>query len=72
MRGYAAVLTGVLVEIMSTTYMWIYTDMEVLDMLFWSIILYFATVCAFLLVTEERRGKREKHNRERKFKVYDL
>lgn len=70
MRYYAAVLTGALAQIVSATYMWLYTDMEAINMLFWSVIFYFAGLIAFMAVTEPK--KEEKEEKEWKFKVYDL
>ena len=70
MRCYAAVLTGVLAQVASMAYMWLYTDMEAINMLFWSVICYFAGLMVFMAATEPR--KEEKEEKEWKFKVYDL
>ena len=70
MRYYAAVLTGVMAQIASATYMWLYTDMEAINMLFWSVICYFAGIMLFMAVTEPK--KEEKEEKERKFQIYDL
>lgn len=70
MRYYAAVLTGVLAQVASMVCMWLYTDMEAINMLFWSVIFYFAGLIVFMAATEPKEGKREE--KERKLQVYDL
>lgn len=70
MRYYAAVLTGVLAQVASVTYMWLYTEMGMADVLFWSILVYFAGILVFLKATESKKRKEEQ--KERKFQVYDL
>ena len=70
MRYYAAVLTGAMAQIASVAYMWLYTEMGMADVLFWSILAYFAGILVFLKATESKKRKEER--KERKFQVYDL
>ena len=54
MRYYAAILTGAMAQIASIVYMWLYTEMDVIDMLFWSLVIYLIGLAVFWGVTEPR------------------
>ena len=72
MRYYAAVLTGSLAQIASAAFMWIYTDMDIVSVLFWSVMFYFWGLIVFLAVTTPKPKKKKEKKKERRFQVYDL
>ena len=62
MRYYAAIVTGCLTEVLTMAAMWIWTDMELLEVSVWAVLIYLVAMCAVLWITEPKKSRPRKHN----------
>lgn len=69
MRYYAAIVTGCLAEVMTMAAMWVWTDVELLEVAVWAVLIYLVAMCTVLWVTEPKREQARKHTKPQ---IYDL
>ena len=54
MRGYAAVVTGILAMFGTVDFLWFHSEMDILEILFVSMFSFFLAAVVFMAVTEKR------------------
>ena len=69
LRFYAAVITGCLAEVLSMAALWVWTEMELLEVAVWAVLIYLAAMCTVLWVT---KPKREQVRKQTKPQIYNL
>lgn len=69
MRYYAAIVTGCLAEVLSMAALWVWTDVELLEVAVWAVLIYLVAMCAVLWITEPKKDRPRKHDSPQ---FYDL
>ena len=69
LRCFAAIMTGCLAEVLSMAAMWIWTEMELLEVAVWAVLIYLAAMCTVLWATEPKREQARKHTKPQ---IYNL
>lgn len=60
LRFYASIVTGALAEVMTLAGLWMWSDMEIGGMIFWSLFGYFCGMAAVMFITEPPKQKRKR------------
>ena len=61
MRYYAAIVTGCLAEILTMAALWVWTEMDLLEVAVWAVLIYLAAMCTVLWATEPKKERTRKH-----------
>lgn len=69
LRYFAAIMAGCLAEVLSMAALWVWTEMELLEVAVWAVLIYLAAMCTVLWITEPKKERIRKHTEPQ---FYDL